>query len=131
TTRDRRDPGPDILLVTRTRLVSYDGLGELTPTFKPPPAELGVRLALPDAPAPNGLERELRIQVRGRTADLNRPLHRLPQALAVELERVRAPDRVPQPRLLRGVHLELDRPREECEPLVDLVAEIGRASCRE
>jgi hypothetical protein len=116
--------------VERPRLVCRALFGELEGPVDPPFDELRVRFPLPHPVPPDGLERKLGMQVRRGAADLDRFLHRGPEGLAVELERVRLADPVPELRLPAWVGLELERPVEQGQALVDLVAphgQVGRA----
>ena len=114
--------------VKRPRLVPRTLLGEFERPLDPALDEIGIGLPLPDPPPADRLEGELRLHVRGGTADLDRLLHRLPEGVAVELERIRAADPLPELRLALWVALQLERRVEQRQALVDLVAAHSQLS---
>jgi hypothetical protein len=97
-------------------------LGEVESSFDPAEDDLCVGLRLPHRAACSRLECELRIEISGGAADVDRLLHRSPERLTVELEGVGVADLLPEPGLSGGLGLELERPLEQGNGFVDLVA---------
>src|SRR5439155_10990588 len=102
---------------------------ELQRAVDPPVDQLSIRQPLPHPRPARRLERELRIQLPGGTAELDRLLHGRAERFAVEPERVRMSDLLPELDLLLRIGFELNDAVKQREALVDLVAADGEV-CR-
>ena len=105
----------------RPRMGRRARFGKCECAFDPVVDDLTVRWPLPHAAAPRRLQRKLAVELRRRTAELDRVLHGRPKRFAVEPERVGAADLLPEPRPAGRVRLERNRPLQKRETLCDLV----------
>ena len=90
--------------------------------LEPAGDKTSVGLPPPHSPAASGRHRELGVEIRRGAAEVDRLLHRSRERLAVVLDTVRVADLLPERGLAGGIGLELERPVEQGDRLVDLVA---------